>query len=234
MKQIMIIAGLLAIALPASASEALRAFQSTQGGVYVHYERATAGEDAFARLTAAGNTPVYVVPVAPAPNDAAGRQLAQSYAEALRAVLPGAVLGDAAALPAEGYVVEVDVAQLEDRLEVSEQVIATGGAATVCSSVGNTVECKVAGTGPVPMGTRTAEQAGQRVEARMRLSRLENGALSPVYDDTYVIRYTEANCRNGMAAAITLAEALAVDALSVEPVNIRFQSRGGPLRCDRR
>ncbi len=234
MKAIWILTGLAAISMPASAADALRGFVAPEGGIYVHYERATADEAAFARLAEVGDAPVYVVPVALAPHDAAGRDLAAAYAESLRAVLPGAVVGEASALPDAGYVVEVDVAQLEDRLEVSEQVFSSGNAATVCTAVGNSVECAVAGTGPVPMGTRTSEQDGHRVEARMRLSSLENGNLTPVYDDTYVVRYTDATCGNGMAAAQTLATALAQDALSPEPVNIRFQARGGPLGCDRR
>lgn len=226
---------LLALALPAHAANPLRELQSSRGGAIVDYERATAGDEEFARL--AGAAPTVAVLVADGTPDEIGREVAAAYAEGLKTVFPGAALvasrGEAAAA---GYVAEVGVATASVVVEGTEKVYGTRPTGTSCKvRPEGTVNCDDVGGAPIAVGTRAIAEVEKKVDVTIRFLRQEpDGTRAAVFEDAYSVRLPQEGCRNEVAAAATVATALGKAAGSDDPLNIRLHTTPRLLRCDRK
>ncbi|WP_144409300.1 hypothetical protein [Pseudoxanthomonas suwonensis] len=229
------VGAVLLLASPVHASNPLRDLQSGRGGAVVEYERATAGDDEFARL--AGAAPTVAVVVADGTPDALGRTVAAAYAEGLQTVFPGASLaasrGEAAAA---NYVAEVGVASDSAVVEGTEKVYSTRATGTHCKvRPDGSVTCDDVGGAPIVVGTRATEEVEKKIEVTIRFLRQDaDGARAAVFEDAYSVRLPQEGCRNEAAAAATVATALGKAARSHEPLNIRLYSTPKLLRCDKK
>ena len=230
-----IVLGLALLAGPAQAGQALEKLHRNGGEVVIEYERAVAGDDEFSRL--AREAPAAMVAVSPVAGatEAPARAVAAAYAAALQAAFPGAVVVDGDQASPPPYVAQVDVSRTAAPVEVTEKVYGVRQTGVGCRSQANSVECTDRGGAPIAQGTRSVQHAGEAVEVTIRLYRQDpaTGARTAVFEDAYSIRYPETACRHGHSAAATVAAALAANALSPEPVHIRFHSDPRRLRCGR-
>jgi len=231
-----ILGSALLLALPAQAGDVLKKLHSSRGGAVIEYERAVAGSEEFARLRRDASAPTVVVALAGGTPEEEGRAAASAYADALRAVFPDVRLVAAGGdRPASGYVAEVGVSSGSDVVEVIEKVYGTRQTGVSCKAHGNTVECTDRGGAPISLGRRTTQQTERRVAVTIRFYRqaADSDTRTAVFEDAYSIRYPEGACRYDGAAAATVAAALAGNALSPEPLHIRFDSEPRLLRCNR-
>ncbi len=232
-----IVLSIVLLALPAHAGgakgvEALKPLHRNGGEVVIEYERAVAGDDAFARLVREAPAATVAVSSAADAAPAPAQAVAAAYAAALKAVFPGAAMAAGDGQPAL-YVAEVDVSRGAATVEVTEKVYGLRQTGVGCRSQANSVECTDRGGVPIAQGTRSVQQPGEAVEVTIRFFRQEpaTGARTVVFEDAYSIRYPETACRHGHSAAATVAKALAANALSPEPLHIRFHSDSRRLRC---
>ena len=79
----------------------------------------------------------------------------------------------------------------------------------------------------------TPGEEERAVTIRLYRQAADSGARAIVFEDAYSIRYPEGACRYDGVAAATVAAALAGNALSPEPLHVRFDSDPRRLRCDR-
>lgn len=235
MRPMSILGSALLLALPAQAGEALKKLHSSRGGAVIEYERAVAGSEEFARLPRGASAPTVAVAPASGTPEEEGRTVAGAYADALRAVFPDVRLVAAGDRPASGYLAEVGVSSGSEVVEVTEQVYGTRQTGVSCKAQGTSVECTDRGGAPISLGTRPAQQTERQVAVTIRFYRqaADTGARAIVFEDAYSIRYPVGACRYDGAAAATVAAALAGNALSPEPLHIRFHSDPRLLRCDR-
>lgn len=223
---VMAMAACLAVAAPSRAADALKSLQSPRGTVTVEYERATAEVDEFARLAPALAT---VRVVAAQAGDADAVAVAAAYARGLQAhavSAPGA--------PADAgvqYLAEVVLGRGAGTVEDSEKVYGTRQTGVACRVEGNSVGCKDMGSAPIEVGSRAVQRAAQQLEVTIRLFRDDDQARVVVAEDRYAIRHADGQCPDLAAAAATVAEAVAGQALSARPLHIRFRSHAGQLRC---
>lgn|GEM_PF-767984 len=223
-------------ALPAHAANPLKELQSGRGGVVVEYERAVAGDEEFARFSSGQPSLPIVVSLAPGSAAEVG-VVASAYAEGLRTRLPDAVLATSGNEPtAAGYLAEVGVTSASKTVEGTEEVYANRQAGTTCKAQPDgSVVCNDVGSAPISVGTRATETTEQNIKTVVRLYRVEQGgARTVVFEDAYSLSFGPEQCRNGLAAAATVATALGKDALSDQPLNIRLYSTPKLLRCERK
>ena len=226
---------LLAVALPAQAENPLHDLQSNRGNVVIGYERATTGNEAFARLSSA--PPTVVVTVAEGTPEQAGRQVAEAYAEGLRTLFPNVVV-----VPSRNdarqadYVVEVGLVTGSEVVAGSEMVYSTRQTGVTCKVMpDNTVSCNDAGGAPIAVGKRATEETESKVAVTIRFLQPQAGAgRSAVFEDAYSLRIPGQACKYEISAAATVASALGKAALSQEPLNIQLYSSPKLLRCERK
>ena len=226
---------LLAVALPAHATNPLHDLQSSRGSVVIGYERATTGNEAFARL--ASPSPKVVVTVAEGTPEQVGRQVAEAYAEGLRTLLPYVVVAPSRndAKQAD-YVVEVGLVTGSEVVAGSEMVYSTRQTGVTCKVMpDNTVSCNDAGGAPIAVGKRATEETASKVAVTIRLLQPQAGTARPVmFEDAYSLRIPEQACKHGISAAATVASALGKAALLQEPLNLQLYSSPKLLRCERK
>lgn len=226
---------LLAVALPAQASNPLHELQSSRGNVVIGYERATTGNEAFARL--ASSAPSVVVTLAEGTPEQAGRQVAEAYAQGLRTLLPDVVVATSRNDARQGdYVVEVGLVTGSEVVEGSETVYSTRQTGVTCKAMpDNTVACMDAGAAPIEVGKRATEETESKVAVTISFLQPQAGAARPVmFEDAYSLRMPEQSCKYEIAAAATVASALGKAALLQEPLNLQLYSSPKLLRCERK
>lgn len=226
---------LLVVALPAQADNPLHGLQSSRGSVVIGYERATTGNEAFARLTS--SSPNVVVTVAEGTPQEAGRQVAEAYAEGLRTLLPNVVVAPSRndAKPAD-YVVEVGIVTGSEVVAGSEMVYSTRQTGVACKVMpDNTVSCNDAGGAPIAVGKRATEETESNVAVTLRFLQPQAGAgRSALFEEAYSLRLPQQACKYEISAAATVAAALGKAALSQEPLNLQLYSSPKLLRCERK
>ena len=226
---------LLAVASPAQATNPLHELQSSRGSVVIGYERATTGDDAFARLSS--SSPTVVVVVAEGTQEQAGREVAEAYAQGLRTLFPDVVAASSRSQAKPGdYVVEVGVETSSETVEGSETIYSTRQTGVQCKAMpDNTVSCMDAGGAPIAVGKRVTEEAESKVAVTLRFLQPQAGAARPVlFEDAYSLRIPQQACKYGISAAATVASALGKAALSQEPLNLQLYSSPKLLRCERK
>jgi hypothetical protein len=226
---------LLGVTLPAQATNPLHELQSSRGSVVIGYERATGGNEAFARL--ASSSPTVVVTVAEGTPEQAGRQVAGAYAEGLRTLFPDVVLASSRDVVKQAdYVVEVGIVTGSEIVEGSEMVYSTRQTGVTCKAMpDNTVACMDAGAAPIAVGKRATEETESKVAVTIRFLQPQTGAgRAALFEEAYSLRIPEQACKHGISAAVTVASALGRAALSQEPLNLKLYSSPGLLRCERK
>ena len=229
-----IVLPMVLLALPAHAGGGLEKLHRNGGDVVVEYERAVAGDEAFARLLREAKAAMVTVSSTTDAADATTQAVAAAYAAALRAVFPGEAPADGQP-PPPAYVAQVEASRTDAPVEVAEKVYGMRQTGVGCRSQDNSVDCSDRGGAPIAQGTRSVQQAGEAVEVTIRFYRQDaaTGARTVVFEDAYSLRYPETACRHGHSAAATVATALAGSALSPEPLHVRFHSDARRLRCGR-
>ena len=228
---------MLALAMPVQAqspANPLRELQSAEGGVVVHYERATADAGEFGRLADAAMARGLVLVLADGTPDQAGHRLAEAFVGGMRNVFPSARLAAGAAPAGQGYQVSVGVVSRRTTLDATEKVYGTRQGGMACKPrPDNSLVCDDVGSaGPAALGTRPVQVAMQRIEVVIRMFRIgADGSRVAVFEDAYALDYRDQACGDGLAAASTIAAALGKAVRQQEPMNIRFDSSAGPLRC---
>ena len=226
---------LLVVALPAQATNPLQALQSSRGNVVIGYERATSGNEAFARLSS--SSPSVVVTMAEGTPAQVGLPVAEAYAQGLRTLLPNVVVAPnrSDAKPAD-YVVEVGIVTGSEVMEGSETIYSTRQTGVQCKAMpDNTVACMDAGSAPIAVGKRATEEAGSKVAVTLRFLQPQTDAgRSVMFEEAYSLRLPEHSCKHEIAAAATVASALGKAALLQEPLNLQLYSNPRLLRCDRK
>ena len=226
---------LLAVALPAQAENPLHDLQSSRGNVVIGYERATTGNEAFARLSSA--PPTVVVAVAEGTTEQAGRQVAEAYAEGLRTLFPKVVVASSRNdIRQADYLVEVGLVTSSETVEGSETIYSTRQTGVQCKAMpDNTVSCMDAGGAPIAVGKRVTEEAESKVAVTLRFLQPQAGAGRPVlFEEAYSLRIPQQACKYEISAAATVASALGKAALSQEPLNLQLYSSPRLLRCERK
>lgn len=221
------------LALPSHAANPLRELQSSRGGAIIEYERATAGEEAFARLSSASPKVVVVADGAP---DEAGHEVAAAYAEGLKTLFPGVVVAPSRndANDAD-YVAEISVSTDSTLVEGSEMVYSTRQTGVVCKTLADgSVSCNDMGGAPMAVGTRPTKETESKIGVTIRFLHQSDGKRSTVFEDVYSLRIPQNGCRYDISAAATVASTLGKAALSQEPLNIQLYSSPRLLRCDRK
>lgn len=223
---------LCVLSLSAHAANPLHDLQSSRGGVVIEYQRATAEEDAFARLSA--SSPKVRVVMAGDTPDGAGREVAAAYAKGL-----GTLFADVVVVPdrnqVEGadYVVEISLSTGSTQVEGSETVYGTRQTGVACKVLPDgTMSCNDMGSAPMAMGTRPTLETESSMDVTIRFLQRSDAAYSIVFEDAYSIRIPEDGCKNPAAAVATVATALGKAALLQEPLNIQLYSNPKLLRCE--
>lgn len=222
------------LATPTLAGNPLQALQSSRGQVVVDYERAVAGEEAFATL-ATHAAPTFAISLVPGTRADAGRAIADAYRDGMRTPVPGAVFAEATPATA-AYLVEIDMQAGEDQVQGTEKVYGVRSTGVSCKArPDGVVSCNEVGSGgPVALGTRPVDVTEAHVSVRIRLYRLgEQGTRSVVSEDVYSLTYRDNACADDTAAAATIATALARAALASEPLHVRFNADANTLGCGR-
>ena len=212
----------------------LRHLHADKGAVVVEYQRATASADAFARLADTAQPARLQVSLAAGTPAHAGEAVATAYLDGLAGALPAMAVGDAG--QAAGYQLEIAVSDGRSDVEASEKVYGYRHAGVSCNvSPSYGVSCGELGGGvPVSTGTRPVQATERTLDVVLRMHRLvQGGKRSPVFEDSYTLRYLDGACSNDIAAAATIARALGKAAVLEQPLNIRFDSAAKPLLCDR-
>ena len=202
------------------------------GEIAVQYARATAESDTVGAFADARATPVQIV-LAKGTESAPGHVVADGYALGLRQHWSQvAVVAAGTALDPRAYVAEIEFGKSAEPVEVSENAVEIRQVGTACKSEANSVSCSDGGGVPMPVGKRSRQVAGQRYVVKVRL--FSPAPRAAVFEDEYSIHFADSACRDGLAAAQHVATAIAANALSVEPVSIRFESNADRLRCSAR